>query len=197
MKVITIALFVLMVVAQWFVPLSTIFQQESVRENGRIFRFKTQPIDPTDPFRGKYIVLRFEVDEFRTDTTESWERGETIYLTLEDDSAGFAAITGVSKTPPAGSSDYIQARTTFDYGDGLVGLKLPFDRFYLEESKASDAERAYWEATADTTQVAYAEVAVSGGNSALLDVKISGKSIVAIVEEINRTKEDQPAAVEQ
>ncbi len=64
-------------------------------------------------------------------------------------------------------------------------IEYPFDRFYLEESKAPEAERAYWEANRDTTQVAYALVAVKNGHAALKDVMINNKSVIDVVNELN------------
>lgn len=185
MKVITISLFAVMVLVQWFIPLRTVFTQESLVNRGKIYRFKTQPIDPSDPFRGRYIVLGFEIGRFRADTSMHWTMGETAYLTLEEDAEGFAMIKDISRYVPGNTTEFIRAATGYVFDDGEMRLELPFNRLYLEESKASQAEQAYWEAASDTTQVAYAEVAVRNGSAALLDVKINGKSIVAIVEEMN------------
>lgn len=185
MKTLTVAIFVLMVVAQWFVPLRMVFRQESVIAHGTTYRFKTQPIDPSDPFRGKYITLRFEAAMHKVDTASRWTMGETVYLTLEEDPAGFARIKDVVRTRPEDTSEYIQTVTGYTGNKGFIVVELPFDHFFLEESKASEAEKAYWQAATDTTQVAYAEVAVRNGMAALRDVKIDGKSIVAIVDELN------------
>ena len=48
-------LFIIVVCAQLFVPSQMIFQQEDVLKTGTAFKFKTQPVDPSDPFKGKYI----------------------------------------------------------------------------------------------------------------------------------------------
>src|SRR5690606_4156603 len=190
MKKITITLFALMVLAQWFIPLRTVFQKESVASGGKTFRFKTQPIDPSDPFRGRYIVLRFEAGTYRADTAIHWIMGETAYVTLEEDGEGFARIGAINRQSPENTTEFVRASTGYVYDDGQLQLELPFSRFYLEESHASQAEQAYWSAATDTTQVTYAEVVVENGNSSLVDVKINGKSIVAIVNELNRTREE-------
>ena len=56
---ITIPAFILMVLAQLYVPASMIFQKERVITQGTAYKFRTAPIDPNDPFRGKYITLSF------------------------------------------------------------------------------------------------------------------------------------------
>lgn len=185
MKIITAGLFTLMVIVQWFIPLRTVFLQDAVVAEGKTYRFKTQPIDPSDPFRGKYITLRFEADMLEIDTAMRWSMGETVYLTLEEDDEGFAKISDISRLPPENTGAFIRAETGYVFDEGQMRLEFPFSRFYVEESKASQAEQAYWGAASDTTQVAYAEVAVRSGNASLVDVKINGRSIVTIVEEMN------------
>ena len=67
-------------------------------------------------------------------------------------------------------------------------IEYPFNRFYVEESKASKAEGLYTNSQMDTSQVAYALVRVKMGKAILQDVRINERSIVDLVEEINRQK---------
>ena len=46
-------LFVLMVVAQIFVPARMIWKQERMLAKGTEFKFLTRTVDPSDPFRGQ------------------------------------------------------------------------------------------------------------------------------------------------
>jgi hypothetical protein len=66
-----------------------------------------------------------------------------------------------------------------------VFFNLPFDRFYLEESKASQAEQLYWQAQLDTVQVAYGVVTIGRGRAVLTDVMINDRSVVEIITELN------------
>ena len=54
--------FGLLIVAQVAVPLQMIQQRETVLREGELFRFKTEPIDPADPFQGRYVWLQIEDD---------------------------------------------------------------------------------------------------------------------------------------
>ena len=47
------------IAAQFYVPASMIMKHERVLRNGELFRFKTQPFDPADPFQGRYVRLRY------------------------------------------------------------------------------------------------------------------------------------------
>ena len=50
-KKIIFPLFILVALAQLFVPAKMILDREDVLSTGTAFNFKTRPIDPTDPFR--------------------------------------------------------------------------------------------------------------------------------------------------
>lgn len=189
MKYFVTSLFAVMILAQWFIPLKMIFEQESVLKTGTVYKFKTQPIDPTDPFRGKYITLRFEEDTFLSDSTVQFQSGEDVFVGLKKDEEGFAVIESVSRDKPTTTSEFVQAKTGYADSGGSVQIRYPFNKFYLEESKAADAERAYWEANSDSTQIAYALVNIKDGNAALKDVIINGKSIVDLVNEMNSKTE--------
>jgi uncharacterized membrane-anchored protein len=191
-KKIILPLFALMCLAQWFVPAQMIYDQEQVLREGKTYHFKTAPIDPSDPFRGKYITLRFEEDRVEVVDPKEWKNAEDVYVSIVD-SAGFAKISTVSLYEPEGS-DYIKARISHvsDYGKPyMLQIQYPFERFYLEESKASEAERLYWENRTDSTQVIYAVVSVKNGSAALKDVMLNDRSIVEVVKEINDKKEIQ------
>jgi uncharacterized membrane-anchored protein len=178
-----IALFVGMVLAQWLVPMKMIYSSEQVVLNGTVYKFKTQPVDPSDPFRGKYIVLNFEVNGI-ADTT-SYESGELVNIIFENDSAGFAKpLAALRETPSEGP--YLQTTVTYSSGGEhpMVYFNLPFDRFYLEESKASEAEQLYWQSRQDSTQITYGLVRIGSGAAVLTDVMINDKSITKMVEQL-------------
>lgn len=158
-----LSLLALVAVAQWFVPLRMIFDQEEVLANGQIYQFKVAPIDPNDPFRGKYIVLNIEQDMVAIDNPEDWESGETIYVLLTKDDEGLAYPVGIAKERPA-DNDYIQAKINYvihGYSSQAF-IEYPFERYYMEESKAPRAERLL---NADSL-TAYLHVRVMNGESA-------------------------------
>ncbi|MCA4897741.1 MAG: GDYXXLXY domain-containing protein [Bacteroidota bacterium] len=183
-------LFALMITAQWLVPAKIIWDSESVLSDGVLYKFKTYPIDPSDPFRGKYVTLNFKASMFKTDSSTKFDE-KTVFATLDNDSSGFARVVKLSNSRPA-SKDYIEVTIQNSFiGRGYEReffLKFPFERFYVEESKAAEAERAYWQASRDSTQQAYALVSVDRGSAILKDVVINGRSVVDIVEELNRPK---------
>lgn len=190
MRTIIIAGFVLMIAAQWYAPLSMMFKSQTTIEEGTEYKFKTRPVDPTDPFRGKYVTLDFEAETYMpADTNElKLTPGTTVYAMLGVDSAGYAKVSKVMADPPGVTTDFIEAKLGYSY-DNTIFLEFPFKRFYLEESKASEAEQLYWQSRRDSS-VIYGKVMILNGDAKLTDVIINDSSIVDVVERINANKEN-------
>jgi uncharacterized membrane-anchored protein len=172
MKHTILLLFFAVCAAQWIAPLSMITGAESTLAKGKVYKFRTTPLDPTDPFRGSYITLRFRETSVQQKANEKWQAGESIYLMVKEDANGFAKIQEGTLTKPAGDATYFKAM-----------LEYEFD----EESKASEAEKAYWEKNREN-KLCYAVVAIRDGNVVLKDVMIENKSIVDIVKALRKDK---------
>jgi uncharacterized membrane-anchored protein len=182
-KTIIFPAFILMVLVQLYVPVKMIFSNESLLEGGREFKFKTAPIDPNDPFRGKYITLSFSENSTRVENAQDWNNGDKIFVSLTQDENGFAKISGVSKDKPMDTEDYVAASVSYIINDTVswVSIDYPFNRFYMEESKAQDAEQAYSEAARDTAKVTYALVVIKNGNALVEDVLLDEVPIREVV----------------
>jgi len=78
------------------------------------------------------------------------------------------------------------------YQDSVTSVSFyyPFDRFYMEESKASLADAAYQEARRDTSKVTYALISIHNGEGIVEDVIIDGKPIKQVAAERQKL-EDQ------
>lgn len=170
--------FILVALAQLFVPAKMIWNREVILSTGKEYRFKTAPIDPTDPFRGKYITLQYSENRIQVPQGSEWSSNETVYVLLKKDANGFASIESVSKEKPKTNLDFVKAKVGYLTNEvhNLI-IQYPFDRFYMEESKAPIAESVYAEATLDTTKVAYALVRIKNGEAVLKDVLIDGITI--------------------
>ena len=175
-KKIVLPAFVLMVIAQLYIPAKIVMDSQNVLADGNEFMFKTAPIDPSDPFRGKYIVLSFEENALQVANAENWNQGDPIFVSLTTNENGFAKISSITKEEPSDTEDYVKATIQFIVPDSqsIVSVQYPFDRFYMEESKAYNAELAYNESVRDTNQITYALVSVKNGNAVVKDVLING-----------------------
>lgn len=182
---ILLILFVLVSVGQLYLTGQVIFQKEGVIEQGKEFRFKTAPVDPVDPFRGRYITLSFEAIAFKSKEKLSLEYDQKVYVLLEKDSLGFAKIKEIRADAPTDTQDYVQAnvRTIYEEDEEMeIRVSYPFDRFFMDEFKAPEAEKAYFDAQWDEQQEAYASVYVLNGEAVLYDVVVNGKSVRRVLE---------------
>jgi uncharacterized membrane-anchored protein len=196
MKTFTFAAFIVVALVQWYVPLSMVRESEVTVSDGDELLFLTEPEDPSDPFRGKYITLTFAEENQYLDTIPQYYADQEVFASFTIDSAGFADLVSLYEIDPGDAAPWVfktKVTNAYTYDDSVqwVQLKFPFDRFYLEESKASDAETAYRESMlfADSTERSYAVVKIKDGRAVLTDVRIGEKSIVQIVKERNEQKD--------
>lgn len=195
MKTYTFAIFIVMALVQWYVPVSMIRESEEALAEGDELLFLTRPVDPSDPFRGKYITLSFEEENLKVDTVPRYVRDQEIYALFTVDPAGFADLVSLHEEDPGDELSWVlkvKVAGAYVYDSvQSVQLQFPFDRFYLEESKASDAEKAQWgnRLQTDVEKRTYAVVKIKGRRAVLTDVRIGNKSIVDIVREMNEPTE--------
>ena len=169
--------FIIMVVLQWYFPVQMIRFHERVLQTGKEYKFRVAPVDPNDPFRGKFIVLQFRDVKTTVEKGKDWAWQEDVYLTFQEDEQGFAVISKASSTLPDATQHYLKAQVEYVSADGEMEIRYPFNRFYMEEFKAPIAEQLYNAAALDTQQVAYAVVHMLNGQGVIKDVMINGKSI--------------------
>ncbi len=174
--------FAVVAIGQVAVPIGMIRQREQTLQCGRAYKFKTAPIDPSDPFRGRYVWLNFEQHCAPWEGDKNFPPGRPAYAWVEVGPDGYAVVHKVTPAPPV-TGDFVKVMAVYPgWGTnaGNVQFTLPFNRFYLEESKAPAAERAYWKHSnrrGPTYQNTYALVRVRGDDAALEELYIAGKPI--------------------
>lgn len=179
-KTLIVPLFLLMVSVQLYVPASMIWSKEKVIKEGSTYKFKVAPVDPNDPFRGKYVVINVAANHITEVFGNQWEENEAAYVVLGTDLEGYAQASYLTKQEPLGT-DYIRVKID-RIAESEVYFDYPFNRFYMDEDKASIAELLYFESLRDTTSVTYALVMVNNGAAVLQDVRINDVSLVDLAE---------------
>jgi len=181
-----VLLFLALCALQIAVPLYMIGGREHVLKNGKVYKFKTAPVDPYDPFRGKYVALRME------SSTAPWagkggpERGQAVYAAVAV-SNGYAYFSSASDKKPE-SGEFIKAKASYS-GQDSVNLVLPFDRYYAEESMAPQMETAYRANSSRTNRTAYVSVRVLNGHAVLEELYIDDVPIKDYVRKsLNKTE---------
>ena len=184
MKKIIIPAFIVVALAQWIVPGSLIWDREEVLRRGKTFRFQTEPVDPSNPFKGKYISLRFKENEITLPgTKEVFENGQEVYVVLKVEN-GFAGIQQLSVHKPSPGTDFVTASIYYSSPDTsatTVFIKYPFEEYYMDEYKAPKAEDVYFKSLRDTTQKTYAQVKVWKGRTVIEDVFIGKMPIEELI----------------
>lgn len=172
--------FLVLAFIQWVIPGKIIFQKNEILRKGRSYKFQTEPVDPSNPFKGKYIRLNFTVNSF----TDTVERGlihdAELYVILGTDPNGYVSIKTLSTREPRESIDFVRAKVyyTSKENDSItVFIRYPFDEFYMDEYKAPRAEIIFRESGQKKLPNCYALVKILNGKAAIQDVYIDGKPI--------------------
>lgn len=161
---------------QWALPISQIQQYQRVVDHGTAYRFRTAPVDPVDPFRGRYVTLRFAAAEIAIPAGASYPPDQALYAPITVEPSGFAVLQPPRLQPPEG--DYLEVRVAHRVDDTRLRVRLPFDRYYLNERQAPEAERLAREAMrADRERSlapSWAVVRVLSGEAILTELFING-----------------------
>ena len=174
--------FVCLAVAQLAVPFSMIGQREITLQNGRAFKFRTAPVDPYDAFRGRYVALSLEQARSVSVTNAAdFEHGQRVFALIETNDQGFARIARVSPDRPA-VGDYVKTRVGYSW-NGNLNLDLPFDRYYMNETRAPQAERAYRRFSSGTNRNSYVTVRISSGFAVIEELYVDDTPITRWVKE--------------
>jgi len=178
-------LYVALAIAQLAMPIGQIRKYEDVLRTGRPYKFLTAPVDPYDAFRGKYVALNYAYTW--TTLHEGHKLGPrgAAFLTLGRHENGFAQFGDLTPKPPT-SGDYLRVEYWLT-GMNNATFRLPFDRFYMEESKAPKAERAYQNNPNRRGQISgqtYALVRVKDGRGVIEDLFVNDQPIREFIKKV-------------
>lgn len=164
MNMLRILIFCVLALAQVAVPAAMVWQREQTLKQGRVWKFRTAPVDPVDAIRGRYIALRFAAEEF--DAPVKFESGnKSVYAVLKQDTDGFAEVDHLT-TETVVTDDVVPVESAW-WSSGKQYVSFPFDKFWVAEANARATERAYVENNRRDKQNAYVTVRVRHGDAAL------------------------------
>jgi len=186
MKKLSLILLGIMILAQFTVPYSMIHNRENILRKGELFRFKTRPIDPADPFQGRYVWLSFTEDYIPTPENKKLDihYKTPIYAILETDDDGFAYFTDWSREKPMDGhflkTRYLGVRSDWNRETKSrthkgLRIDIPFDRYYMDEEKAPRAEQLARDATLNTN--CWANIRILNGKAVIENVFAEGQSL--------------------
>jgi uncharacterized membrane-anchored protein len=176
--------FSILAAVQVWVPLSMIGRREATLRNGTAFKFQTRPVDPYDAFRGRFVRLVFESQNATVTNAADFARGQTVYVAVEVGTNGYAQLGEATPTRPRGG-DYLRTSVTYrrNSQSNEIRVKLPFDRFYMNEDEAPEAERQFRRAGRRETRSAHALVRVRDGMAVIEDLYIEDRPILEFMKQ--------------
>lgn len=139
--------FVLVAFIQLAVAGAAIYKSELALRTGMTFRFRIQPVDPVDAFRGRYVAIRFGVESAPVAEGVTVRPKKPVFIPIEVGEDGYASF-GFADIEAPQNGAYLRLRagvvTRDDEGRMQVWVATPFRRFYMNEKLAPEAERAVW-----------------------------------------------------
>ena len=176
----------LTIAAQLFVPITMAKRYEDILQTGESYLFKVEPIDPSDPFKGRFVVLTFPIsrgnvsDLENPEVTRSLSRKSEAYVTLIKDDKGFTRVRDIQ--PQASEEqNYIKLESVHVYSEEYF-ITLPFNRYYAEESKAPKIESLLWDRGLDENREFYADVRIKDGYGVIAELYINNTPILEYLE---------------
>ena len=176
-KTVVLVLFTALCLVQFVVPASMIYKRETTLRHGEVFKFRTAPIDPYDAFRGRYVALNYAQSTISGHwPTDEYRRGRIAYAVLERDDEGYARITDVRLGRPDNQM-FLKVRIG-GVRANLLTLHLPFDRYYMDEFEAPEAEREFMRQRRNRQErTAYARTRVHQGFGVIEELMVEEKPI--------------------
>lgn len=174
-KTLLFGLFLIVAAVQLYIPAEMISYNENIIQTGTLLKFKCEPIDPYDPFRGKYIYLNFSNRTIQVKKADNYKFNQKIYVTFKPDVDGYARMDKIYTKEPTNRTDYLELTVDNTHNDDTIQkitVEYPFNRYYMNEYKAPKAEQTYAESVNDVKKSVYAEVAIKKGTGVINDVRI-------------------------
>src|SRR2546427_12741571 len=128
MKMLRILILGVVALAQLAVPATMVWQRDQTLKQGRIWKFRTAPVDPVDVIRGRYIALRFTAEEFAAPA--KFEAGnKPVYAVLKQSTDGFAETDQL--TTEAAGTAHAATGGADSWSGGKKRLCLPSTKLWV------------------------------------------------------------------
>jgi uncharacterized membrane-anchored protein len=178
----------------------SIVRYERILASGTPFKIRTEPIDPADPFRGRYVAVRPAIVVAKPIAPElerllqSSPAGDGVktYVTLAADPDGFARVADVVRERPA-TGGYLEidgvspnhaprADKPGEFEVTGYTISFSFNRYYMNEAAAPMAEAKYAEASRRNAEArAWLNVRVKDGTAVIEGLVIDGVPIEELI----------------
>ncbi len=174
--------FLALIALQLFVLVWHIYSYEAVLKKGEVFYLKVTPVDPFDPFRGRYVALEFEgLNELAKNLDNHEVKRETscAYAVLqksENKPDSFARLA--LKEPQGESSLKVLLTKKSASSPPLFLVKALNSRYYMREDLAPLVDMLL----RGNVHTVFAKVRVLGAQSVIEDLVVSEVPVSKFIE---------------
>ena len=177
--------FAMAALAQWVVPLFGVWQHEQVVARGVTVKIQCLAPDPYDPLRGRYLAVRPQETNVAAPPGLPSDEAVPVWATLALGEDGLATIESLSLEPVAGPTVIrLIARLTPCRDDkDKAWVQWPFDRLYVNERIAPEADAIMAQRLRDEKTVVVGEVRLLDGRAVLTDILVDGIPIRELVKQ--------------
>lgn len=139
------ALYIIIAV-QIILLLAIVGKYQYMAATGMPVTLRTSPVDPTDPFYGEYVTLRYEVNELDRQQVKDQltvdDQGNTVYVLVERSKHPWYDAAGVYRERPAAAANQAVLRGRVQYIDqDRVYLTYGWERYYVPENTGRAIEQ--------------------------------------------------------
>lgn len=181
-----VAVFAVAVVAQWLVPLAGVWRQERVIARGTLVRIECVAPDPYDPLRGRYLAVQPAGSRVPKPEGMVGRDAVPVWAALVAGEDGLSRIESLSLEPVSGPT-VIRLVAKWPHREDAsapetVFVEWPFERFYLNERLAPDADKLVAERFRGG-KTTVAELRLLDGRAVLTDILLDGVSVRELVKQ--------------
>lgn len=193
-KTLLLIAFILVAMAQLFVPYQMIRTQAGFAETGTEFKFKTgNRFNPNfngigSDLSGKFIWLKFREDQIQIGDKKDWENIQNAYVEFTTDSAGFAKILSVATIKPVSRNEWVRARVNVDWKDSTrLQIFYPFNKYYIQDTKSKMVESVIKNRLCDTLKTNYLKIKIKENQFVAGDLVIDGVPFKEMIGDTGRS----------
>jgi hypothetical protein len=177
-------------VAQWAVPLASIYVREDAIQRGSVVRVAVSAPDPFDPLRGRYLQVRpLESEVVLDPELAHLTSGQKVWVQLQKGPDELHHLGKVTMQKPV-SGDYLLMTLRLPRGrssapadsDSRLSVDWPVDRFFVNERSAPQADNWLREKTRGGGTIV-AELRVLNGTAVLTDIAVDGRSFREVLKQ--------------
>jgi len=187
-KAFLIIAFILVATWQLLGPSLRKMQQEAdFRQNSREFIFKVRHNSRGASINGNKLWLQFEANRFNIEDKKAWDNNQSVYVTFENDSLGFARILDVTKTRPDSSQYWVKTmaiRNSID--SSFLRINYPFSNFPIEEKHAHAVETDFVSKMKDSLSLITLKVFITENKFHVGDLSVDSLKFSDFVKKLDK-----------